>query len=126
MDMEYDNFLGRYVPIRKSRVLKDIETTEVSLVDRPATGKRFLFFKRGDDNTIADDLEEKLAASDLSEEEQETFLRLLARITNSDELLESLGVQTVKKSADLWPSLSGLTGVTLLRGQPTNSDELDE
>jgi hypothetical protein len=121
----YNLFTGGYIPIEKSRMLKDIETTEVSLVSEPATRKRFLFMK-SDDGTTTDSLIQRLEESDLDEDEQTEFLKMLSRISDSGELIGNLAETKVQKSADPWPSLSPVMGLGLLQGSGIGSDELED
>jgi len=118
MDMEYERNMitGTLMPVHKSRKLKDIDINEISFVNEPANKRRFLFAKSAD-GTCVDDLQRKLEESDLTEDEQITFLKMLSRISGGGEFIDSLEVQTVKKSTDKWPSLDGLAELALLQGQ---------
>lgn len=117
--------------------LKDIEISEISLVQNPANRIKFLFFKSEGDETM-DDLEELLDMCehiekklDLSEEDQNVIgeaLRVLNGLDEKDinglakaiKVLSKLvatgyayGYPEVKKSLDnLWPTAEGLLSIT--------------
>jgi hypothetical protein len=131
---EYNLFTGGYEPIEKSRKLKDVELTEISLVSEPANKRKFLFFKRGDSGELEGELGElvsRINGLDVSEEKKTELIAALDNTDNVEQISEIINnlseVQTVEKSInDPWPSLGGLTDLALLQGQGVSSDELED
>jgi len=119
--------------ITKARSLKDIDTTEISLVDKPANKRKFLFFKNqsgdnkmfNDNDTLnlLDTLEAVEAKYVLSETEQTNItkaIQTLSVIPSEDvealssvilllsTLIEAEPKEKVAKSfTSLWPTLTG-------------------
>jgi len=122
-EIEYDMFLGGYRRRRPARRLKNLDISEVSFVDRPATGKTFLFFKRGDNHDIEGELGElvsRINGLDIADEDKAHLLEVVENLSEDDmegisELVNRLSEETLKASLgnahvekvfDPWPSLS--------------------
>jgi len=125
MEYERNMITGTLMPIHKSRKLKDIDVSEISFVNEPATRRKFLFAKSAD-GTSVDSLEQKLEESGLNEDEQTEFLKMLSRISGSGELIDNLAETKIQKSADLWPSLSGAAFEALCFAKGISSDDLED
>lgn len=67
--------------IEKSRTLRDIELQEISLVDKPASKKKFLFFK-SDDGDELDMLLSVLEQGDFDEQSDVAITKALSILTN--------------------------------------------
>jgi len=118
--------------ITKARNLKDIETKEVSLVDKAANKKRFLFFKSSEEGdcldllAILENIDEHYTLSDAEEVHIEKVLKTLAVLEAED--VESLSnvilllskliatepesTPVSKQITDNWPSLSSLLSIS--------------
>jgi hypothetical protein len=122
----YINQLGQLV-LNKRRKLEDIETTEVSFADKPATGKKFLFFKRKGESQMETEVTSLLDAIEyieknfeLTGDETENLDNAIKALSKMDsEEVEAVSNMVlllskmfaakpeVRKAADIkWPSLT--------------------
>lgn len=102
---------------KKTRKLKDIQLSEISMVDNPASQISFIIIKRQNGEQL-NDLDELISCETFTTEQAEQIDKIMKQLGDIDsDTAEAIGVLVLAVSSDtkvaksceeIWPSISGI------------------